>query len=252
MKKHPSSWEESAGWYDQVVGEKGHYYHQQVILPNLLRLIDVKKPGQSILDLACGQGFLERHLPKEIDYLGMDVSPALIKSAKQQVKAPQHTFLVQDLMGTLNLPKKDFTIAVCILAIQNMEQPLKLLKNAHAHLQKKGQLILVLNHPCFRIPRQTSWGIDEQKKIQYRRIDRYLSSMNIPIQTHPGKQQELQTMSYHFPLSSYSKWLSESGFSIEILDEWCSDKVSTGKNAAMENRARTEIPLFLAIVAQKN
>lgn len=252
MKNNPSSWEESAGWYDQVVGEKGHYYHQQVILPNLIRLLDLKKSGQYILDLACGQGILERHIPKEVGYLGIDVSPALIKQAKNRVQASQHAFLVQDLMGALNLPKKDYTAAVCILAIQNMEQPLQLFKNASSHLQKKGQLVLVLNHPCFRIPRQSSWGIDEQKKIQYRRIDHYLSTMKIPIQTHPGGQKELQTWSYHFSLSSYSQWLFEAGFTIETMEEWCSDKVSTGKYATMENRSRKEIPLFLTIVARKN
>lgn len=252
MKNNPSSWEESAGWYDQVVGEKGHYYHQQVILPNLIRLLDLNKPSQGLLDLGCGQGILERHIPQGMAYLGIDVSPSLIKEAKKRTRIAQHEFLIHDLMDTLNLPKKDFTSAVCILAIQNMEQPLQLFKNASDHLQKNGKLVLVLNHPCFRIPRQSSWGIDQQKKIQYRRIDHYLSPMKIPIQTHPGKQKELETWSYHFPISSYSKWLFESGFNIETMEEWCSDKVSTGKNATMENRSRKEIPLFLAIVARKN
>ena len=28
-----TSWETSSAWYDKIVGAKGHYYHEQVILP---------------------------------------------------------------------------------------------------------------------------------------------------------------------------------------------------------------------------
>jgi hypothetical protein len=110
----------------------------------------------------------------------------------------------------------------------------------------------VLNHPCFRIPRQSSWGVDLEKKIQYRRIDRYFSSMKIPIQSHPSKgAQSSHTSSFHHSLSRYVQWLKQTGFVIETMDEWCSDKKSTGKHAKMEDTSRAEFPLFLAIVAKK-
>ncbi|MFS8563077.1 MAG: hypothetical protein LVR00_01585 [Rhabdochlamydiaceae bacterium] len=126
------------------------------------------------------------------------------------------------------------------------------MKNAHLLLKPQGKLLIVLNHPCFRIPRQSSWGVDEPKKLQYRRIDRYLSPLKIPIQTHPGKQHDSQeTWSFHHPLSDYTRWLQEAGFTIEIIEEWISDKTSTGGHAKMENRSRAEFPLFLAILACK-
>jgi hypothetical protein len=109
-----------------------------------------------------------------------------------------------------------------------------------------------MNHPCFRIPRQSSWKVDDEQKIQYRRIDRYTSPMKIPIQAHPSKgQSSATTWSFHHPLASYSQWLNETGFVIELIEEWHSNKVSTGKAAKMENRSREEIPLFLAIKAKK-
>jgi len=37
---------------------------------------------------------------------------------------------------------------------------------------------------------------------------------------------------------------------IEKIEEWASDKDSVGKAAKMENRARAEIPLFMAIQAK--
>jgi hypothetical protein len=36
-------------------------------------------------------------------------------------------------------------------------------------------MVLLLTHPCFRVPRQSGWGWDEQRKLQYRRVDRYLT-----------------------------------------------------------------------------
>jgi len=36
------------------------------------------------------------------------------------------------------------------------------------------------------------------------------------------------------------------------MEEWISDKKSTGAKARMENRSREEFPLFLALLAQKS
>ena len=245
-----TSWENSHNWYDKTVGEKGHYYHQSVIFPKALKLLELKK-GDKLLDLACGQGVLSRQLPLQVEYLGVDASPSLVKQAKTYSKA--HKFLLGDVTQPLKITEKDFSHATIILALQNIENPQLVLRNAKAHLKSQGKLLIVLNHPCFRIPRQSSWGIDEPKKLQYRRIDRYLSPLKIPIQTHPGKQKDSsETWSFHHPLSDYIRWLKEEGFSIDLIEEWVSDKQSTGSYAKMENRSRSEFPLFLTILAINN
>lgn len=260
MKKHSTSpatsWESVEKWYRGSVGDEGHYYHQHIILPGVLRLLAATTGktanAPSLLDLACGPGVLARHIPKHVDYVGVDISPSFIKAAKQGDKAPNHRYVVADATKAIPLEKSDFTHATIILAIQNMEHPKLAFLNAVKHLAPNGRLVIVMNHPCFRIPRQSSWKVDEEQKIQFRRIDRYLSPLNIPIQAHPSKgEQSATTWSFHYPLSSYSQWLFEAGFAIELIEEWHSDKVSTGKAAKMENRARAEIPLFLAIRAIK-
>lgn len=247
-----TSWESSAHWYDEVVSDKGHYYHENVIFPHLLQLLDLKQTkNPKILDLACGQGILARKIPPNVSYVGVDISPSLIQAAKARSDNKQTQFFVQDLTQKMDLKTKDFTHATCVLALQNIEDPLTVLKNGASHLLAHGKLFLVLNHPCFRIPRQSHWGIDEAKKWQYRRIDRYLSPLKIPIQTHPGKTQKEETWSFHYPLSSFTHWLKESGFIITQMEEWISDKESTGSKARMENQARKEFPLFLTICAEK-
>ena len=250
-KAHKTSWESSANWYDRTVGEKGHYYHQHVILPKLLRLFDFShSKNPALLDLACGQGILARHLPANVAYVGIDASASLIKAAKKYDVKRQ--FYTSDITTPLPISQKDFSHATVILALQNIADGQAVLKNAHLHLREKGRLFLVLNHPAFRIPRQSSWGIDQSKKLQYRRIDRYFSPLKIPIQTHPGQQESTsQTWTFHHPLSTYCHWLKNSGFSIELIDEWLSDKKSLGKFAAMENRSREEFPLFMTIIASR-
>lgn len=251
MTKVKSSWEDVNKWYHSQVGKEGHYYHQQVILPVLLPYFENDK-NISLLDLGCGQGVLARAIPSLKSYVGIDASPSLLQAAKELNNLPNRQFISGDATKKLPLTKTDFTHVTIILALQNMEHQEKAIENCAKHLVSGGKLLIVLNHPCYRIPRQSSWGVDEQKKMQYRRVERYMSPLKIPIQMHPGKKEKSEeTWSYHHPISDYTRWLKNAGFVIEEMQELCSDKESTGKVAKMENRSRSEFPLFLLISAVK-
>ncbi|MBM3184184.1 MAG: class I SAM-dependent methyltransferase [Chlamydiae bacterium] len=246
-----SNWDAAEPWYQRCVGEKGHYYHQSVILPRITKLLDLKQ-AHSLLDLGCGQGVLSRQLPKNVSYVGVDLSKNLIEQARKMNKRAECTFIKADICESLPIEKKDFDRASFILSLQNMKHGEKAILNASRHLQKDAILVLVLNHPCFRIPRQSSWGIDEKAKLQYRRINRYMTSLEIPLQIHPGKGEKSEIFySYHHNLSDYAAWLQQAGFAITMMEEWCSDKKSEGAKAKMEDRSREEFPLFLAIQARK-
>lgn len=236
-----TSWQPVHRWYQENVGEEGHYYHRQVILPKLLAQI---KEGP-IVDLACGQGILGRKLGPHISYTGYDIAPALIKLAKSQDTAATHHYVMQDVTTPIKSDQK-YREAVCLLAAQNIENLPALFSNAAHLLEPHGRFHLVLNHPCFRIPRQSSWGEEVEKKLQYRRLDRYLTPLSIPIQANPGKgDKSAATLSFHYPLQAFIKAAKAAGFCLADLEEWISDKVSTGAKAKMENRAREEFPLFL-------
>ncbi|HKB88050.1 MAG TPA: methyltransferase domain-containing protein [Patescibacteria group bacterium] len=250
MRNKSTSWQKVAPWYNKVTrGGEGHYYHQHVVIPGVLKLLALS-PDSNLLDLACGNGVLAKSLPKSVKYTGIDLADSLIKHAKNEDKNYNHKYIVSDITKPLNLPET-FTHAAIILALQNIEDPEAVLRNASKLLIGNCKLIIVLNHPMFRIPRQSSWGIDEARKIQYRRVDKYMSPMDIPIRMNPSDPQSEQTTSYHFPLSDYSKMLKSAGFVIELIEEWTSDKESVGRAGRMENRSRNEIPLFMAIKASK-
>ncbi len=244
-----SSWENSEEWYNRCVGEKGHYYHETMILKNALVLLDLKS-GNSLLDLGCGQGVLERKLPKTIKYTGIDNSKSLLNTAK---KMSDREFILADACAPLPLNDQKYDAACFILSLQNMEFPELAISQAAYHLKTKGKLLLILNHPCFRIPRQSNWGIDEKMHIQYRRMNLYMTPQKIPIQTSPSKgDKSATTYTFHHPLTFYFSALSKNHLAVTHLEEWCSDKKSVGGKAKMEDRARLEFPLFLTILAKLN
>ena len=247
--KTNASWQPVGKWYQETVGLTGHYYHKHIIIPGVLKLLALEN-NSSLLDIACGQGVLARYIPPQTFYQGIDAANSLIAFAREHEKQKNHLFTVADVTEQLPITKKDFTHATIILALQNIDNPVAVFSHLKNHLVKGAKLVIVLNHPCFRIPRQSSWGIDEQNKLQYRRINRYLSPLKIPIKTNPGQGLKSPLVwSFHLPISSYSEFLYRQGFHISKIEEWVSDKASVGSVARMENRGRSEIPLFMAILA---
>ncbi len=249
-RKPKTSWEPVAEWYGRYMNLAGTL-QKQVVFPNTLRLLD-PKPGRQYLDIACGEGSFSRQLANiaRVSATGFDVSPSLIEQAKKQ--APKGaSYLVADAADfARRLPAQPFDGAVCILAIQNIEDFAAVFREAARAVKPGAPFVVVMNHPCFRIPRQSGWGWDEGRKLQYRRVDRYLTPLEIPILAHPGASPSVKTVSYHRPLSAYVSALHANGFCVNALEEWTSHKVSTpGGRSRAENLARTEIPLFLALRA---
>lgn len=242
-----TSWGKVAPWYQKIVGIDGHFYHREVIIPNLLRLLNLKS-GEKIIDLGCGQGILARSIDKEIEYAGFDISPEMIKTAISLDKNLKHRYTTIDTTHTILNQRAD-KIAI-VLALQNMKKPFAVIRNCKEMLNLNGKLVIVLNHPAFRIPKHGDWMVKENR--QFRIVDNYMSPLEIPIESSPHDNQNNQlSFSYHYPLSFYSEILFDNGFVIEKIEEWVSPKKSTGSKAEVEDKARNEIPLFMAIVASK-
>ncbi len=254
-KQNNTSWQNVSSWYDKLVGTEGHYYHQHVIIPGLSRLLELNKDN-SLVDLGCGQGILSRSFPDLSRYLGIDKAKSLVESAKKSNQNPNYNFIVKDVTRSIDSAKPEFSHATIILALQNMENPEGAIQNAASYLVDGGKLAIVLNHPAFRIPRQSGWGIDEKTKQQYRWVNRYSTPLKIPIDMSPGQRGQKSsgqtTWSFHRSLQDYVGMLVKAGFVITGLEEWSSDKESEGKAARMENRARKEFPMFLTLIAKKN
>ncbi|MCG3123447.1 MAG: Ubiquinone biosynthesis O-methyltransferase [Phycisphaerales bacterium] len=165
-----------------------------------------------------------------------------------------------------------FDAVTSIMALMNMDPLGPVLGGVAEVLKPGGSLVFVILHPAFRAPGQTSWGWEGERhqarrhagteaqkhggERQYRRVDGYLSPGQMPIVMNPGKAahgaEPVTTWTFHRPIQAYAKLLSEAGFVIEMIEEWPSARRSSpGPRAAEENRARREIPMFLAVRARK-
>ena len=242
-----TSWEKSADWYDRILGERGSELYQAVVIPGALRLLQPER-GDLILDLGCGQGVFCRALAGAgARVTGVDAAPALIAKARQYPGRPPVRYFERDAAQLAGLG--EFDAASAILSLQNMEHLDEVIAAASGVLRLGGRMLWVLNHPAFRIPRQSAWGYEEERKIQYRRVDAYAGTLGIPITMHPGRADSESTVSFHRSLHTLTAAGFRAGLRLSGLEEWYSHKESQpGPRARAENRARKEFPLFLALL----
>lgn len=246
-----TDWGEVANWYDQLVGESGSEYHREVVIPGTLRLLALQA-GESAVDIACGQGVLCRALHERgVQVTGVDAATELITAARER-SGDAIRYMVGDARNLSFLPAARFTAAACVLAIQNIHPIAPVFSHSARVLTPGGRFVLVMTHPAFRGAKETSWGWDEQNKVQYRRVDRYLTPRKTPIVTHPGSAPDQYTWTFHKPIGEYVRALRNAGLLVDAMEEWPSHKTSgPGPRAAAENLARKEIPMFMAIRAIK-
>ncbi|HEU0050537.1 MAG TPA: class I SAM-dependent methyltransferase [Patescibacteria group bacterium] len=251
--KSRTSWEPVADWYARYIDSQASAYQREIIFPGALRLLE-PKADKRYLDIACGQGAFTHFIAvkNHVQVTGIDASESLIREAKKRALRTETFFVTDAAHFSSYVPRESFDGAVCLMAIQNIEHIGAVFHEASLVLKKDATFVLVMNHPCFRQPSQSGWGWDEKRKLQYRRVDRYLSAYDAPILAHPGSDRSIKTVSFHRPLGAYVNSLSRNGFTIDALEEWTSNKKSdSGPRAKAENFARQEIPLFLALRARK-
>lgn len=254
MRDNTTSWGSVAGWYDELIETDNDSYQKNVILPNLIRLI-APNEKMTLLDLACGQGYFARAMAQNGAHVtASDISEELVNAAKKY-SGPHIDYIVSPSDDISYLASESTEIAMTVLAIQNIRSLPDTFAEVARVLRPRGRFILVLNHPCFRIPKHSSWQWDEANHNQYRRIDGYMNESKLDIDMNPGETNAKKknfTVSFHRPLQTYFKALAKSGLAVTKLEEWISHKRSQkGARSAEEDRMRKEIPLFLCIEATK-
>jgi ubiquinone/menaquinone biosynthesis C-methylase UbiE len=247
-----TSWNKVATWYDELLKTDPDSYQSKVIAPNLLRILDLKA-GERVFDLACGQGYFANIFARYgASVVASDLSKRLIQKA-QKDSPKEITFHVAPAHKAPFLKDASVDAIVIVLAIQNIEDVSLVFAECARVLKKSGRMILVLNHPTFRVPQSSDWNFIDG--VLYRMVGKYLSESKVSIDMTPGEKdpkKKIKTISFHRPLQYYMKLLSKNGFAITRLEEWISHKQSgKGPRQIAEDKARKEIPLFMCIEVKK-
>lgn len=240
-----------ADWYDGWMGENGSWHHQRIAIPLLMDLLELKH-DERVLDVGAGQGVLYPYISEaNCEYLGIDVSEKMLRYAQKR-HGPHGLFIKGDAAKLSSIPelqpRESFDHVIFLLSLQDMDPLDQILEQSAQMLKPFGHITIVMKHPIFRIPRQTGWGFDEGRKIQYRRIDHYLEPLSIPVKQH-GKG---VTITFHRPLQTYVNALSSVHMLIDKMREVpLGNNTMKQKREKSERRADFQIPLFVGLRAIK-
>jgi ubiquinone/menaquinone biosynthesis C-methylase UbiE len=203
-----------ANWYDAVVRSGGLTH--DVVLPNVYALIG-NPQGQTICDLACGQGVVSRELARQgAKVVGVDLSGKLLELARHyQNDEAQNIMYVQSDAQALPFGNQTFDGIVCNMALMDIPDLSAVLLNVAHILRQRGWFVFSITHPCLEIIRaQTRWVRDEtgEQAIKSYFVEGLWRSDNLDgIRGKVG--------AYHRTITTYFNALWDAGLALEHLIE---------------------------------
>jgi len=129
---------------------------QKALWPEIKRRADQVPAGARVLDAGCGSGRLAAAFAgRNIEYVGVDNSPALLNFAKKNY--PEAKFTFGDVLNLETLSESGFNYIFCLAVLQHIPgQALRsaALRQLAAKLAPEGQLIIsvwnIRSQPRFR------------------------------------------------------------------------------------------------------
>src|SRR6266568_6768142 len=138
-QKTQDSWNQNATFWDEKMGD-GNQFQKILVGPASERLLNLK-PGELVLEIACGNGVFARHLAQlGAQVIATDFSEQLIERAKARTTehADRIEYRVVDATNEdqlLALGKRRFDAVVCNMAMMDMVT-IEPLMNAASQLLK--------------------------------------------------------------------------------------------------------------------
>jgi SAM-dependent methyltransferase len=238
-----SAWNQNAAFWDERMGE-GNDFVEVLIWPATERLLELR-PGERVLDIACGNGLSSRRLAAMgAHVVAFDFSEEMIAYARQRTTryAERIEYLVLDATdeaALLALGESSFDAAICNMALFDMAE-IKPLMRALARLLRPpcpaqaglypaqagprpgGRFVFSVLHPCFNSPHMAHVAEMEDREgdivtVYSVKVFGYLSSTvarAVAIQGQPQPQ-----LVFHRPLQVLLGAGFDAGFVLDGLEE---------------------------------
>lgn len=151
-------WDANAEAWDKRIGGGGGW-QTIVIAPEAEKLLAIK-PGETVLDAACGNGVFSRRLAElGANVVAFDFSAELIRrararTAEQPELAKRIDYHLADATDeeqvvALSGGEQRFDAAVCNMALMDMPEIRPLFRALARVLRPGGRFVFSLMHPCF-------------------------------------------------------------------------------------------------------
>ncbi|MGH7724460.1 MAG: class I SAM-dependent methyltransferase [Candidatus Eiseniibacteriota bacterium] len=228
----------------------GHDPHREAFLDSAVTTALGRVRGRRWLDAGCGEGRLSRWLAQRgATVLGVDASAPLVAAARRRSPAAFRKRLryeVSDLAAPGLVPRGALDGVLCMLALQHVARPARVLKAWARALKPGGRVLVVLPHPCFMAP-GTTW---EATLPAVPRGRPQIGALRVP--SYPARGRTVfrfdpafpaATVNHHFSLETLSLALRTSGFLTARLLEPRPPSRLVARDPAWEPYGR--VPFFL-------
>ncbi len=217
-----STWNKLAETWIANWPEGGDYHHKNLIIPSVLEMLDAQ-PDERILDVACGEGTIARHLAsKGAKVVGIDLSRMLDYAARKEKDDPKGIeFIKMDVAAlSKHFAGQKFDKAVCSMALMDMADLNTALREIAAVLKSGGVFVLSIIHPCLAFPTLNGLRLprdsERNEDLSWVLCGRYFDTRPALFKW-PGVQSRM--LQFHRPISDYVNALAQHGLFITHMRE---------------------------------
>lgn len=219
-------WDAKADYWDERMGD-GNAFQRVLVGPAAERLLAIR-PGERVLDIACGNGVFARRLAAlgarvvATDFSARFLDLARARGTSGAAEIEYHLVDATDEEALAALGAGRFDAVVCNMAMQDMPTIDPLPRAVHRLLAPGGRFVFSVPHPAFN-SNATRLGIEEEDRAgrlvetRYVRVADYLRQqpgLGVGMPGEPAPH-----WYFHRPLAVLLGACFAAGFALDGLEE---------------------------------